>query len=230
MPQLKLSKLPKMAQSRVRTLLRSRDMLSGNVRGETSPLQRNVKRKQPTDHSLEYDPAKLVNEEMFYTWGNGGTMRTLELTVKANPDHIPTAQQKGIVRGRRSGKVVVFTKPHIRNWERLLTKALKPFAYRTKGYDETKGATVEITYFFKHTNEELAEIKRRVCHGDVCDIHMHVRPDVDNLTKSTLDAIVRSGLLDDDGNVDNLILLKRRSRFARINITITVQMKGTENT
>ena len=230
MPRLKLSQLPKGAQSRVRTLLRSRDMLSGNVRGKPSPLQRNVKRKQPTDHSLEYDPANLVNEDAYTSWGCGGMMRTLELTVKANPDHIPTAQQKGIGRGRRSGKVVVFTKPHIRNWERLLTKALKPFAYRTKGYDETKGATVEITYFFKHTNEELAEIKRRVRNGYECDIHMHVRPDVDNLTKSTLDAIVRSGILDDDGNVDNLILRKRRSRLGRIHMSITVQMKGAENT
>lgn len=229
MPQVKLSQLPKMAQSRVRTLLRSSDMLSGNVSGKPSPLQRNVKRKQPTDHSLEYDTANLVEEDVYTSWGKGGMMRTLGLTVKANPDHIPTAQQKGIGRGR-GGKVRVYTKAHIRNWERMLTNALKPFAYRTKGYDETKGATVEITYFFKHTNEELAEIKRRVRNGYECDIHMHVRPDVDNLTKSTLDAIVRSGLLDDDGNVDNLILRKRRSRLGRIHMSITVQMKGAENT
>ena len=227
MSQLKLSQLPKMAQSRVRTLLRSRDMLSGNVRGKPSP--RVAKRKPPTDHSLEYDPAKLVKEEMFYTWGNGGTMRTLELMVNANPDHIPTAQQKGIGRGR-GGKVVVYTKTHIRNWEHLLTKALKPFAYRTKGYDETKGAMVEIEYTFPYTNEDKAEIKKMAKRGLVFSPRMHVRPDVDNLTKSTLDAIVRSGLLMDDGNVDNLHLRKKRGEKPGIKISITVQMKGTENT
>lgn len=225
MPQVKLSQLPKRAQSRVRTLLRSRDMLLGNVRG--NPSTRSEKSKPPTDHSLEYDPANLVDEDVYTSWGKGGMMRTLGLVVKANPDHIPTAQQKGIGRGR-GGKVRVYTKAHIRNWERLLTKALKPFAYRTKGYDENKGATVEITYHFKHTKEELAEIKRLERKGEVGVVHMHVRPDVDNLTKSTLDAIVRSGLLADDGNVDNLILRKRRSKFARIHMTITVQMKGTE--
>ena len=225
MPQLKLSQLPKKAQSRVRTLLRSRDMLSGNVRGKTSPLQRNVRRKQPTDHSLEYDPENLVEEDVYTSWGKGGMMRTLGLTVKANPDHIPTAQQKGIGRGR-GGKVRVYTKAHIRNWERMLTKALKPFAYRTKMYDETKGATVEITYYFPYTKEELAEIKRRERNGEVGIVHMHVRPDVDNLTKSTLDAIVRSGLLVDDGNVDGLHIRKRRDKEPRIGIGIVVQMKG----
>ena len=227
MPQVKLSQLPKRAQSQVRTLLRSRDMLSGNVRGKPSP--RVAKRKPPTDHSLEYDPENLVEEDVYTSWGKGGMMRTLELTVKANPDHIPTAQQKGIGRGR-GGKVRVYTKAHIRNWERLLTKALKPLVYRTKGYDETKGATVEITYYFPYTKDELAEIKHLERKGEVGVVHMHVRPDVDNLTKSTLDAIVRSGLLSDDGNVDNLILRKRRSRLGRIHMSITVQMKGTENT
>lgn len=225
MPQVKLSQLPKGAQSRVRTLLRSRDMLSVKC----APSPRVAKRKPPTDHSLEYDPANLVNEDAYTSWGHGGMMRTLELTVKANPDHIPTAQQKGIGLGR-GGKVCVYTKAHIRNWERMLTKALKPFAKRTNGYDESQGATVEIIYTFPYTNEDRAEIKRRMKRGFGFSLHMHVRPDVDNLTKSTLDAIVRAGLLSDDGNVDNLRLVKMRGVKPGIKVTITVQMKGTENT
>lgn len=48
------------------------------------------------------------------------------------------------------------------------------------------------------------------------------RPDLDNLSKSTLDAIVRSGVLPDDGQVSTLVLRKFNSPKPGLRVVVSI--------
>jgi Holliday junction resolvase RusA-like endonuclease len=114
-----------------------------------------------------------------------------------------TAQQKGVfVRG---GKPMFFTKKKVADAQTALVAHLRKFAPRKP---VEFPVLIKLKFAFRVTK---ARPNERV-HG--------VRPDIDNLAKGALDALVPAGWLKDDSLIDQLVVEKCRVGDPYLEVTM----------
>lgn len=138
----------------------------------------------------------------------------MRLDLDIDPATLPTAQQKGITRDGR-----VYTKAKVLRAKRRLVEALVEAAYRARNRIEVESGTlavrriweardsgapwsvaIEYVYDLKSTPKRMGGLPKAT------------RPDLDNLTKLVLDAMVEAGcFFEDDGQVVSLATLKRHA-------------------
>lgn len=122
--------------------------------------------------------------------------------IQGDPPTV-TAQQKGVfVRG---GKPMFFTKKKVADAQNALVAQLRKFAPR-KPIDFP--VLIKLKFAFRVTKSRPHE---RV-HG--------VRPDIDNLAKGALDALVPAGWLTDDSLIDQLVVEKCRVGDPYLEVTL----------
>jgi Holliday junction resolvase RusA-like endonuclease len=122
--------------------------------------------------------------------------------IQGDPPTV-TAQQKGVfVRG---GKPMFFTKKKVADAQDALVAQLRKFAPR-KPIDFP--VLIKLKFAFRVTKSRPYE---RV-HG--------VRPDIDNLAKGALDALVPAGWLADDSLIDQLVVEKCRVGDPYLEVTM----------
>lgn len=112
--------------------------------------------------------------------------------IEGDPPTV-TAQQKGVM--VRAGRPMFFTKKKVKDAQDALVAQLRKFAPRQP---VEFPVLVKIKFAFRVTKSRPYE---RV-HG--------VRPDIDNLAKGALDALVPAGWLKDDALIDQLVVEKCR--------------------
>lgn len=157
-----------------------------------------------------------------------------ELTLALSPADIRTAQQKGacVVKGR----VMFFTKEEVKESNARIRLAIEN-ELRKQGlrftYKQTKRTTkfslkkivadsikkgspvrVAIDYFFPYQSTATKTQKKQPF------AWMTERPDIDNLTKSVLDAITDLEIYADDSQVCELAISKKRTAEPSIHIVI----------
>lgn len=157
-----------------------------------------------------------------------------ELTLALSPADIRTAQQKGacVVKGR----VMFFTKEEVKESNARIRLAIEN-ELRKQGlrftYKQTKRTTkfslkkivadsikkgspvrVAIDYFFPYQSTATKTQKKQPF------AWMTERPDIDNLTKSVLDAITDLEIYADDSQVCELAISKKRTVEPSIHIVI----------
>lgn len=114
-----------------------------------------------------------------------------------------TAQQKGVM--VRAGRPMFFTKKKVKAAQDALVAQLRKFAPRQP---VEFPVLIKIKFAFRVTKSRPYE---RV-HG--------VRPDIDNLAKGALDALVPAGWLKDDALIDQLVVEKCRVGDPYLEITM----------
>ena len=137
----------------------------------------------------------------------------MDVAIQIDPAALPSAQHKGV--NHRTGRV--YTKPRVMQAKRAVEVALwqavrakyghginvaYPLCARKGAELEAWGVEVEYVYRPRRLTSRMAGAPKAT------------RPDVDNLTKLVLDAIMGSRLaFSDDGQVTQLLVSKR---FARV--------------
>lgn len=149
-----------------------------------------------------------------------------EIVLPVDPASLTTAQEKGVrIVKTKSGKMIptFFKKKRAVENERLLTKALRPFApkspYSCEGWFE--GLGLFITYFFPYTSSTPKKIIG-ACNGGMF-VPMTQRPDVDNISKAVIDVMTKCGFFVDDSQISELVLRKFRAVNPCIVISIVKQ-------
>lgn len=138
----------------------------------------------------------------------------MRLDLEIDPASLPTAQQKGITRDGR-----VYTKAKVLRAKRRLTEALVFAAAQARDAIEAVYGTravrriweardnggpwsvaIEYVYSLKTAPKRMGGLPKAT------------RPDLDNITKLVLDAMVEAGcFFEDDGQVVSLATLKRHA-------------------
>lgn len=114
-----------------------------------------------------------------------------------------TAQQKGVM--VRNGKPMFYTKKKVADAQTELVAQLRKFAPRKP---VEFPVLIKLKFAFRVTK---ARPNERV-HG--------VRPDIDNLAKGALDALVPAGWLKDDSLIDQLVVEKCRVGDPYLEVTM----------
>jgi Holliday junction resolvase RusA-like endonuclease len=113
-----------------------------------------------------------------------------------HPPPTTTAQQKGVFASR--GRVVHYTKPHIRKLKDLWIKLLS----QHKPKNPLTGA-LSLTLLFKFEHlKSTPKSKRNML------IWKDTKPDVDNMSKLILDAMTSAGFWNDDAQIAKLHISK----------------------
>ena len=118
-----------------------------------------------------------------------------------------TAQQKGVM--VRAGRPMFFTKKKVKDAQDALILQLRQFKPRQP---VEFPVLIKVKFAFRVTKSRPHE-----------RVHA-VRPDLDNLCKGVLDALVPAGWLADDALVDQLVAEKCRTGEPYMEITMTERL------
>jgi len=142
-------------------------------------------------------------------------LATIDLAIYPPPTHQAALR---ILKNKATGKMFVgkMQKSSAKKWcveaEMLMRQARKAQAVDTI----QDAVTVSVCFNYAHTEDS----KRRAKRLNLPFVPKRTRPDLDNLAKSTLDALVAAGWLADDNQIVELQLSKRHSEFEGLTIDI----------
>lgn len=135
------------------------------------------------------------------------------VTIVVPGDPPRTAQSRLRVFRTKSGRSFI-GKTRDRRSQSILDAIKAKFSvHRPSSGSRIVQAEVEIDFFFAHPKSVSAQICDRV-------VPRTTRPDLDNLAKSVVDSIVRSGFLTDDNLITTLVLRKFNSPESSIRVSV----------
>lgn len=130
------------------------------------------------------------------------------------PGEPPRTAQSRLRVFRTKGGRVFLGKTRDRRSQSILDAIKARFAaHRPGARTRIVQAEVEIEFNFAHPKSEPARIRESV-------VPRTTRPDLDNLAKSVVDSIVRSGFLPDDNLITTLVLRKFNSPEPSIRVSV----------
>ena len=130
-------------------------------------------------------------------------MRDLAFVLPIEPPH-HTAQQTGLraVIGE-DGKpfIIHYKKAELKRVEREYCDALRPYAPPAP---LSPPVAVSLAFYYPSTQQNAARMKR----AGVALVRRQTKPDLDNASKSALDALTRCGFVIDDSHIAQLFIQK----------------------
>ena len=117
-------------------------------------------------------------------------------------DPAPQGSKNAYVRGNRA--ILVESSAKVRPWRQAVVAEI----LKQPVFTHTDGVMVRITFHFKRPKSHYGTRKGQPYLKETAPVHVSVRPDVDKLARSTLDALTDSGLITDDSLVSVLHVQK----------------------